>query len=223
MGHRILLKKIEFITHNVLRLVTEKPVNYTYTPGQATEISLDRKGFRDEKRPFTFTSLPEDPELEFTIKVYPAHRGVTEQLVTLKVGDYLKIGDSWGAINYKGPGTFIAGGAGITPFIAILKDLNRKGQIRGNRLFFGNQYEKDIIYRKKLEIWLGKEVINVLSEEEKEGLPNGYVNRKLLETYNIDLSKYVYLCGPPPMMDSLKADLYAMGISEGFLITEDMA
>ena len=79
MGHRILLKKIEFITHNVLRLVTEKPVNYTYTPGQATEISLDRKGFRDEKRPFTFTSLPEDPELEFTIKVYPAHRGVTEQ------------------------------------------------------------------------------------------------------------------------------------------------
>jgi predicted ferric reductase len=40
----------------------------------------------------------------------------------LKHGDELIIRDVWGAIEYKGEGVFIAGGAGVTPFIAILHD-----------------------------------------------------------------------------------------------------
>jgi predicted ferric reductase len=39
----------------------------------------------------------------------------------LKHGDELIIRDVWGAIEYKGEGVFIAGGAGVTPFIAILR------------------------------------------------------------------------------------------------------
>jgi predicted ferric reductase len=41
----------------------------------------------------------------------------------LKHGDELIIRDVWGAIEYKGEGVFIAGGAGVTPFIAILRQL----------------------------------------------------------------------------------------------------
>jgi predicted ferric reductase len=40
----------------------------------------------------------------------------------LKHGDELIIRDVWGAIEYKGE-VFIAGGAGVTPFIAILRQL----------------------------------------------------------------------------------------------------
>lgn len=101
MEHKIILKKIDFVTHNVLRLVTEKPKGYHFNPGQATELAIDREGWREEKRPFTFTSLPDDTELEFTIKVYPSHDGMTEQLPKLQVGDHLIIGDSWGAISYE--------------------------------------------------------------------------------------------------------------------------
>ena len=44
----------------------------------------------------------------------------------LKPGDDLIIRDVWGAISYKGEGVFIAGGAGVTPFISIFRDLKIK-------------------------------------------------------------------------------------------------
>ena len=117
------------VTHNVRRIRLEKPDDYNFTPGQATEVAIDKEGWRDEKRPFTFTSLNSDPWLEFVIKVYPDHDGVTEQIGQLQKGDSLIIEDLWGAIEYKGEGTFIAGGAGVTPFIAIFRDLARKGEL----------------------------------------------------------------------------------------------
>ncbi|WP_370104828.1 hypothetical protein [Winogradskyella sp.] len=80
MAHKISIQHIEHINHNVLRIVTDKPENYSFSPGQATELSIAKADWSDKKRPFTFTSLPEDDTLEFTIKVYPSHNGVTEQL-----------------------------------------------------------------------------------------------------------------------------------------------
>jgi len=177
MEHRILLKSIEHINHNVVRLVTDKPKDYTFTPGQATELSIDKENWNNKKRPFTFTSLPDDDELEFTIKIYPSHDGVTEQIEKLNVGDHLLIGDAWGAINYKGKGTFIAGGAGVTPFIAILKDLNRKGELSGNKMFFGNDEEKDIIYKKNLQEWLDDDLNLILSKENSNGFDHGKIER----------------------------------------------
>ena len=95
-------------------------------------VALDKDGWRDEQRPFTFTGLPDADRLEFVIKSYPSHDGVTEQIADLKPGDSVLIEDPWGAIEDKGPGTFIAGGAGITPFIAILRARHaREGSLAG--------------------------------------------------------------------------------------------
>ena len=152
--------------------------------------------------------------------MYPSHNGVTDELGTLKVGDTLIIGDAWGAINYKGPGTFIAGGAGVTPFIAILKDLNTKGDLDGNSLIFSNKEEKDIIYKNNLESWLGQQVSFALSKQDKEDYHYGHVDKDYLKNKNLDTSKFVYLCGPPPMMEAITADLYALGLPKANLVTE---
>lgn len=221
MEHKISIKKIEYVTHNVLHIVADKPRNYSFTPGQATELSIDKDGYRNDKRPFTFTSLPQDNELEFTIKIYPSHEGVTDQLQYLKTNDNLFIGDAWGAINYQGEGTFIAGGAGITPFIAILKDLRYKGHLGNNKLFFSNHEEKDIIYKNNLETWMGKNLHVILSKENHNDYHYGHVNKDLLQKYNLDVSKPVYLCGPPKMVEAITSDLYKMGLSKSHLITEE--
>ena len=194
MEHKVTLKKIEHINHNVLHLVTNKPKNYQFTPGQATEVSIDKPGWKKEKRPFTFTNLPDDNELEFTIKVYPSHSGVTEQIEKLEIGDHLLIGDSWGAIKYKGKGSFIAGGAGVTPFLAILKDLKQKGELEGNHLFFSNHEERDIIYKKNLEAWLGDNLHVILSKEDHKDYTHGLINKE--------------------------SDLYKMGLPKSQLIVE---
>src|SRR6056297_3367305 len=150
MPHTVTIKDVKNVTHDVKQLRFEKPDGYSFTPGQATEVSIDKDDWREEKRPFTFTSLNEDDYLEFTIKIYKDHEGVTAELDKLVVGDQLKIGPAWGAISYQGEGYFLAGGAGITPFIAIFRDLAKKNKLKGNKLIFGNKEEKDIILKDEL-------------------------------------------------------------------------
>lgn len=47
--HNVKIKSIEKVTHNVLQIVTEKPLQYTFVPGQATEIAINKEGWRNEK------------------------------------------------------------------------------------------------------------------------------------------------------------------------------
>src|SRR5882757_10699749 len=130
---------IRDVTHDVRSYRVGKPEGYRFVPGQATEISIHKDKWKEERRPFTFTSLNEWPYLEFTIKSYSDHDGLTNALYHLHPGDELIIRDVWGAISYKGEGYFIAGGAGITPFIAILRQLHKEKKIQGNQLFFSNK------------------------------------------------------------------------------------
>src|SRR3954464_14817859 len=104
---------IEPITHDVNQYRIEKPAGYSFIPGQATEVSINMERWKEERRPFTFTCLGSKPYLEFMIKSYRDHDGVTKQLEQLKPGDELIVRDVWGAIEYRGAGIFIAGGAGI--------------------------------------------------------------------------------------------------------------
>src|SRR5664279_1778549 len=151
------------VTHDVKCFRLEKPAGYKYKPGNATDVSINKPGLEEELRPFTFTALTSESYLEFTIKRYPDRHGVTDKLHQLKVGDELIIRESWGAIEYKGPGYFFAGGAGITPFIAILRSLFSENNIAGNTLFFSNKTAKDIIYKEELEKILRKSVVFILT------------------------------------------------------------
>ena len=153
------------MTHDVRRFTVRKPQGYRFEPGQATLVSVNRPGWEKKKRPFTFTSLNDWPDLEFTTKIYPDHHGVTEQLGTLEAGDSLLIEDPWGTIQYKGPGTFIAGGAGVTPFIAILRQLAKDGRLAGNTLLFSNKTARDIILRHEFEAMQGLRCVFTLTDE----------------------------------------------------------
>ena len=139
---------IENVTHDVKRFKIEKPKGYEFTPGQATEVSINKESWKNKKRAFTFTCLNNEKNLEFSIKIYQ-RGGVTEEIGRAKIGDELEIGEPWGVIHYKNSGVFIAGGAGITPFIAIFRELNRKGKLKGNTLIFSNTTVKDILIKKK--------------------------------------------------------------------------
>ena len=77
-------------THNVKRFQFEKSLSYSFKPGQATDVSINVPAFRNEKRPFTFTSLNSAEYLEFTIKIYTDHNGITNELGKLKPGSLSK-------------------------------------------------------------------------------------------------------------------------------------
>ena len=173
---KVKIKSINKVTHDVLQIKTEKPHGFQFKPGQATEVSINKEGWQNEGRPFTFTCLPDDAFLEFTIKTYPAREGVTDQLLHLKANDELLLQDIFGAIAYKGEGIFIAGGAGVTPFISILRDLRSKNKIGDNMLIFANKTKKDVILEHEFREMLDRNFINILSDEKVNGYYHGLIS-----------------------------------------------
>ena len=221
-SHTVKILDKFLVTHDVRSFVVEKPAGYTFTPGQATEISLPTEGWQDEKRPFTFTNLVDDDFLQFIIKIYPEHDGVTNQLDRLKTGDHFMLHEVFGAIAYKGTGTFIAGGTGITPFIAIFRNLRKENKLAGNRLIFANKTERDIILHKELKELFGEDLINILSEEKTSAYPHGQVTRDFLNEHVKNKKGMFYVCGPVPMIESVLKDLSELGIDDEAIVTEEM-
>ncbi len=219
--YTVTIRKIEKVTHDVKRYVVDKPDGYSFEPGQATEAAINKEGLKEEGRPFTFTSLPEEEHLEFVIKSYPSHNGVTDKLDDLKVGDELIIGDSWGAIQYKGPGWFIAGGAGVTPFIAILKKLASDGALDGNKLLFSNKTGKDVIMEDQFKAWLGDNFISTLTEDKKNGHLDRKIDESLLKELIDDTSVNFYVCGPNKMVEDISAQLENIGADPDGIVFEE--
>ncbi len=218
---KIQIKSVQNVTHNVLQFHLEKPTDLEFIPGQASHISIDRENWREEKHPFTYTSLPSDDYTEFTIKTYPSHKGVTNKMLELRKGDYLIVHDIFGTIQYDGEGLFIAGGAGITPFISIFRNLKSGNRIGNNKLIFANKTRSDIIYWNEFSDMLGDNLIHVLSEEKPDGFLHGYINEEILNQ-NIRINRdKVYLCGPEPMMDSIMEKLSGIGVKEQYIIKEE--
>ena len=215
------IKSIEFLNHDVLRIVTEKPLDAKFISGQATEIFLDKDGWENEGRPFTFTSLPQNDHLEFTIKTYPDHKGVTNELRSLKAGDNIFVNDIFGSIKYKGEGTFIAGGAGVTPFISILRDLKSKGGVGNNKLIFANKTADDIILKDEFQEIMGSNFVNILSKEKNSEYPSGHITEEFIRENANSLNSYFYVCGPPQMMDEIEKQLSHLNVPKEKIIIEE--
>jgi ferredoxin-NADP reductase len=218
--HIVKVLKTEFVTHNVKRFALQKPEGYTFISGQATDVSINKPGLEDDLHPFTFTCLNSDDHLEFTIKIYKGHNGLTEKLLDVNAGDELIIHEVFGAINFKGPGLFLAGGAGLTPFISILRQLKKDNLLAGNTLLFANRTEDDIIINDELNQMLGERHIDIISEP-KSGMPGKHIDKDLLKQHVTHDKHYYYICGPDPFVAQLKDDLVELGVPKEQIVIEE--
>ena len=219
--HIVKILECSFISHDVKRFVVEKPAGFTFIPGQATDVSINHPEWKDKLRPFTFTSLNEWPNLEFIIKIYDDHAGVTNQLGKTNAGAELILHDVFGTIQYQGPGVFIAGGAGITPFIAIFRALYKKKKLMpGNALIFSNKTADDIILKEELTKMLGPAYINVFTRQGVIGFRDRRIDRNyLIETIH-DFSRHFYVCGPEIFVKEIVELLIDLGASADTVVFE---
>jgi ferredoxin-NADP reductase len=218
----VTIQSIARLNHNVFQYETDKPPGFEFEPGQATEVAILKDGWKDKKRPFTFTSLRDGDYLMFTIKSYPDHGGVTEKLSHLSVGDRLEIGEAWGTISYKGPGTFIAGGAGLTPFLGILRNLAAdRNNTDANTLYFANKSERDIFCRDELDTMPRLTVHHVLSQEDKPPHLHGRIDKDFLDKNIADFGGRFYVCGPDRMVKDISEAIRALGGDPDSITFED--
>ena len=220
MEQVVRILSIEPVTHNTKQFRVEKPEGYQFVPGQATEVSINKPQWKEEKRPFTFTCLNNEPYLEFVIKSYRDHQGVTNEIDKLEPGDELIIRDVWGVIHYQGEGYFIAGGAGITPFIAVLRSLKKQNLLAGNQLFFSNKTPRDIILRNELKAMLKSNAVFITTQEQSPELDFGKIDKDYLQSHIPDFTKHFYICGPDKMVSDLSKILLELGAKPDAVIFE---
>jgi len=212
MDHQVKILSKEALNHDVIRFRLEKPKDYSFIAGQAIELTIEEP----EKRgpgPFTFTALNTMPYLELMTKIYRDRNGLTAALAEKAVGDKVLIGDPWDSFVNKGPGAFIAGGAGITPFIALMRQFKADGNIGTSQLLFFNKTTNDIFLRDELSDLLGARYVNILTREQN-GHPKPTLDDKLLSKHITDFSQPFYLCGPPGFVEKAQSILARLGVKE---------
>ena len=212
--------KAYYVTHDVKCFVVEKPLGYDFLPGQATKISINLPEWKEELRPFSFTCLRENDYLEFMIKIYTDHNGVTNMLGKINKGAELILHDVYGAIQYKGPGIFIAGGSGITPFISIFRDLYKKRELAGNRLIYSNKSSEDIIMEEELLVMLKGNFVRMLTRENVVGFVGRRIDRNFLIENIADFGQHFYICGSVGFVESICGFLIELGASTDSLVIE---
>ena len=209
-----------YINHDVKRFIMEKPDGYHFVPGQGAELSINMPEWKDQWRPFTFTSLNKRPYLEFLAKIYNERNGVTKQLGKTNAGAALLLQNPFGSIRYSSPGTFIAAGTGITPFLSIFRDLQDKKQLSGNTLILSNKYAEDIIYPEELIKLLGYNFINIFTREGVIGFTDRRIDRRYLVENIRDFSGHFYICGPQIFVNEISTHLLSLGATADTLTFE---
>lgn len=219
--HIVKILETHYITHDVKRFVVERPAGYDFIPGQATEVSINLPEWKDQLRPFTFTSIMENGFLEFIIKIYNDHEGVTNMLGRTHAGAELILHEVFGAIQYQGPGVFIAGGAGITPFISIFRHLYTHKNLHGNKLIYSNKTSEDVIMEEELQKMLDGNFIKIFTRENVVGFRGNRIDRKYLINNISDFGQNFYLCGPQKFVKSITELLLELGATAETVIIEE--
>lgn len=203
-----------------------------FLPGQFLFITLLRgRGLPREEHPFTISS---SPTLEGRLSVTCKESGdFTSTIGKTRRGDRAVVNAPYGRFSYLLRAearrmVFIAGGIGITPFMSMLRHMRDTSGDYEITLIYANRTEEDIAFRGELSAMEEGEhprlaVVHVLSRpgSDWEG-ERGYADENLLRRVLGDIGdRPFYLCGPPPMMDSVAGVLRGMGA--GKVYTERFA
>lgn len=220
MSHDATLLMTELVTHDVQRLLLTRPEGLEWQPGQGVEVYIDEDQWRDQGRPFTPTSLPDDGLLEFTTKRYPNGDGMSVALHALKPGAQLKLSDAFGSITYNGPGTFIAAGTGVTPFLGILRQLAADDALNGHKLLLTNKTERDVICEKELKHYLGDDCVLTFTREHEPGHQGQRIDLDFLKANLSTFDGMFYVCGPDAFVESINDQLQSLGVRPEQLVYE---
>ena len=207
-----------WLAPNVIQLILKRPTNYDFNAGQAVDVSIDSSYFKGITVPFTFTGLRKGDTLELMIKIYRERSGITLALSKLDKGACLHISETWDSYQLKGPGVFIAGGSGITPFISFLRNLKySNAELSEYKLIWANKAWDDVFLNDELTKLLNSNYHNILSKENKIPHAHGRINKSYLASRINNFIQPFYICGPENFGEQLREMLIELGADKSLI------
>lgn len=187
-------------------------------PGQFVFVKFDTPGVLGESHPFTVSAPPQAGKLRFSIKNLGDY---TAAIQNIQPGLTAKIDGPYGTFSntiIKNPRQiWVAGGIGITPFLAMAGALGGDQQID---LYYSVKNAQEAVYLEELQ-HLAKGKANLVLHPyytEKSGLLTAdYIFKA---SQNRKGAAYL-VCGPPGMMKALKNQLVSGGVARHNVHTEE--
>ena len=208
-------------TYNVKSFRFPRPSSLNYKAGQFMFITI-RSGEEEMRKHFTISSSPTEKDfIEFTKKLTGSR--FSDALDALKVGDWARIEVPYGVFTFEGEFEkigMLSGGIGITPLRSMCKyctDMRFETKIT---LLYGNQLEKDIIFRREFEEMQVRnenlKVVFTVSEPNESWMGHtGRINAQMIETEIPDyMERIFYTCGPPKMVEAMDDLLKDLGVPQ---------
>lgn len=176
-------------------------------------------GLISEDHPFS--ALQYDEEKHTLAVGYRVSGSYTNVMTRLQNGDTVYVGGPYGSFmaNFDDsdqPVVFISGGIGITPFVDQI--IAHSGK-REQWLFAANRSPETAVLVPEVAPYLKDHLASVYSQGsglQETGEESGYITAEILQKYlGENLSRYsFYLCGPPPMMESMRKILIEANVLE---------
>ena len=198
-------------------LALKDPTAMHYLPGQYVNVSVPGT---TQTRSYSFSSMPRDGVVQFLVRNIPGGLMSSYLAERAKAGDVVTIAGPIGSFYLRDvtrPVLFLAGGTGLAPFLAMLEELERGGAGQPVHMVYGVTHDADLVEIGKLEAFAAKmpnfTFTTVVAAEDSTHSRKGYVTHHLPDAALNGGDVDVYLCGPPPMVDAVRAHLHEKGIA----------
>jgi propane monooxygenase reductase subunit len=214
---------VEYLTHDIVRLKLGliEPSRISFKAGQYVDLIVPGT---TETRSYSMSNPPSrDGEVELIVKLMPG--GLFSEYLRgqLKAGDRLTFEGPYGSFHLREtnrPALFIAGGSGMAPMLALLRDMSEKQDRRSVTFFYGARAKRDLFHLDELfgleKILPCFRFVPALSEPAAEDLWTGETGlitdvfaREVPDARGME----AYLCGPSAMIDAALDVLVRLGVS----------
>jgi ferredoxin-NADP reductase len=232
---KLTLAEVLDVTHNVKTFRFKAPgggqIPFDYLPGQFLTLHLTPRGI-PTTRSYTIASTPTwRDRIEITVK--REDQGLVSRWLhdELRIGDEVEIEAPNGTFIFSGKEAdsvvLIGGNMGITPMMSAARYLAETGWSGKVHLILGFRSPRDFIFREELaQLEAHNANLSVTVAMSKSGDAPwsgavGRIDRALLASAVPEIaSRRAHICGPPPMMDAVKAALVGLGVPETHIKTE---
>jgi ferredoxin-NADP reductase len=220
-------------TPRVRSLVLDVPDWQDYRAGQHLDVRLTAEDGYQAERSYSVSSAPADPHV--TITVERLDDGEVSPYLTeeLRPGDQLELrGPIGGWFTWRpadgGPLLLVAGGSGIAPLMAMIR---QKAALRSPvpvRLLYSSRTYDEIIFREELDQLAAADgeltVTHTLTRSQPDGW-TGYsrrIDRAMLEelAWADGERPLTFVCGPTPLVESVATLCVEMGYAQERVKTE---
>ncbi len=215
--------------HNVKSFRFKKPEAFDYKAGQYVTVTLNSNGKKLSKALSLSSSPTEKDHIEFTKKL-TGHE-FSDMLDAMVLGDTAHISGPFGKMIFEGEYEKIAllsGGIGITPMISICRYCTDMKLSTNIILLSSDRTEQDMLFVEELEEMQKQNpnlsVFHTLTRasEKWAGCRERICESMILREVPDYAERIFYICGPPPMVESMMEMLHDMKIPESMINKESM-